>query len=72
MTTHRLNSRPLLSKYDNKPTPALFYRPYESIDDIRPTGAPPAMCRDPEIDRWVNEGGAIRQCLAVPRRYSES
>jgi hypothetical protein len=45
--------------------PALFYRPYEAIDDIGRTRVPPAMCWDPDIDRWVNEGGAVCKRPAI-------
>jgi hypothetical protein len=39
----------------------LHHRPYDAIDEVGLSYArPPTVTWDLAIDRWVNEGGAIR------------
>jgi hypothetical protein len=62
MRRKKLDSRTLLSKHDKRPMPALFYRPCQSIAEVGLKKVPSAMSWDLDIDRWVNEGGAIHLC----------
>jgi hypothetical protein len=50
--------------------PALFYRPYEAIDDTRLKRVSSTMSLASDIDRWINEGGAIRKWPVIPHGES--
>lgn len=48
---------------NNSPRPALTYRPYKLLDEILLARMPSSDCEwDPEVDRWMNEGGALHTC----------
>jgi hypothetical protein len=61
MTINLVNSGSLLGRRDSIPTSLFASRPAEPVDGDRLEQLPQAMSWDAEIDRWVNEGGAIRQ-----------
>ena len=53
--------QPLLSG-DTRPMPVPLHRPSHMIDDVGVSFTiPPPATWDPAIDRWVNEGGAVRE-----------
>jgi hypothetical protein len=58
MTTKTLKERPRLRRYDKWPMPARLERAYGRSDDEALTRTQSAMSLDPDLDRWVNEGGA--------------
>ena len=62
MASMRTRSTTSLSKVDKKATPVLHHRPYDAIDGVGLSYARPcSVTCDLAIDRWVNEGGAIRE-----------
>jgi hypothetical protein len=60
MTTKSLNTRPVFNSYGKRPRPALLERPHGRFDDAWLTRTESAMSWDPDLDRWTNEGGAVR------------
>jgi hypothetical protein len=71
-TSAMIHSRPVHTKCNKRPTPPLRYHPYEVEAEVRRIGVPSSVDWDPDVDRWINEGGAIRDRAAMSKGCAAS
>jgi hypothetical protein len=59
MSSTVLNTRVVPRQHDKRPISAFWDSPHELTDGLVMNRLPSAMSWDPDLDRWINEGGAL-------------